>query len=54
MHEDLGGWGKFLLNVKSLMLSLAGRLIISKETEVLEQKAGRGWFQGVGLGGREQ
>ena len=54
VHEDLGGRGQFLLNVKSLMLSLAGRLIISKETEVLEQKSGSGWFQGVGLGGREQ
>lgn len=42
VHEELGVWGKFLLNVKSLMLSLAGRLIISKETEVLEQKAGSG------------
>lgn len=52
MHEELGGWGKFLLNVNPLMPSLAGRLIISKETKVLEQKPGSGWFQGVG-GSRE-
>lgn len=54
VHDDLGGWGKFWLNVKSLMLSLAGRLITSKETEVLEQKVRSGWFRGMGLGGRKR